>query len=257
MITTIEKVRELSGFDNSTNITDAVVRGKILTAEGMVESAVGARYALPIPYHKSNTLTFGGAGSGSGTMAIVINGTTYNITIANGLTASQAADLFRTAVKDSVDFITDSLGSGAVVLLISITDSSDTDTSYDEVNITSAPTTNGITGTIGTRIDRYPPFLEQLAAEIAAAMLLQDNYGAEAEDTDKDGNKKMGIADIKLQRIQGVDTETGLKINIFDEITKAELPASSIDIPSFRPSTTTNEDEDDPTGAILGINKEF
>lgn len=257
MFTTIAKVREISGFDDSAKISDDIVRGKILTAESMLNSAVGSRYALPIPYHRQNTLTFGGAGTGSGTMAIVVNGTTYNVAISNLLTASQAADLFRVAAVDSADFKTDTGGSGVEVLLISKTDSDDLSTANAEVNITAAPTTNDITGTIGTRVDRYPPIIEQLAAEIASNLLLQDNYGVEAEDTPKDGDKRMERTDIKLQRLQGVDEDTGITINVYDEVTGVELSASSVDIPSFRPNETTNEDEDDPTGAIIGINKEF
>ena len=138
--TSVTRVREVSGFDDSTNITDAVIRGKISIASGMVASSVGQRYDLPVPYHFSNTLTFGGAGTGTGTMAVVVNGVTYNLSITNGLTASQAADLFRRAAEDSVDFITDDEGMGAEVRIIGIADSSDTDAAYADVNITTAPT---------------------------------------------------------------------------------------------------------------------
>ena len=92
MLTTIAKVRELSGFDNETNITDAVVRGKISIAEGFVNGAVGKKYSLPIAYHRLNIITFTGTGSGSGTLTVTINGTGYAIAIVNTLTAERAAE---------------------------------------------------------------------------------------------------------------------------------------------------------------------
>ena len=231
------------------------MRGKIDIAEGMVESAVAQRYALPLPYHRYNTLTFASTGTGVGTMSVVINGTTYDLAITDSLSAADAADLFRTAAVDSDDFIVGSAGTNlAEVIIISNTDSGTLSTANDEVNITAAPDTNGITAAIGTRADRYPRIIEQITAELATALLLMDNYGVEAQDTPKDGEKRMLSAEVLLQRIQGVDEESGLTICIFDEVTKVEITGGSSDIPAFSPNDTTKVDDDDPTAAKVGIN---
>lgn len=63
MYTTIPRVRTLSGFDDTTNITDENIAGKIRIASGMVDSAVGYIYTLPLPYHYVNTITFTGKGT--------------------------------------------------------------------------------------------------------------------------------------------------------------------------------------------------
>jgi hypothetical protein len=251
--TTISKVREISGFDDSDNIGDPIVKGKISAAEAMFDSAAAARYLLPFNYHKQNTLTFAGDGTGAGTMAIVVNGVTYNITISNELTASQAADLFRDAGSDSDDFIIgDAIGDGEEVLIISRTDSEDLTTALAEVNITSAPDTQGITATIGVRIDRYAPMIDQITAEIAASLLLMDNYGIEAQDTPKDGDRRMERINETLQKIQGVH-ESDVIIRLFDEVDKSELTLTNV-MPEGLPNNTTNEDTEDPTAAKISIN---
>lgn len=109
MYTTIERVRTLSGFDDTTNITDENVKSKIITATGEMNSAIGYRYSLPVLYRYQNKLTFSGTGSGSGTLAIIINGTTYNVSVAAADSASDVADKFRIAVASNTDFYVDDL----------------------------------------------------------------------------------------------------------------------------------------------------
>ena len=121
MYGTITLTREISGFDNSTKVPDSIVSGKLAIADSMIDGALAYRYILPLTYHRQNTITFSGTGSGSGTMAVVVNGTTYNLTIALSQTAAATADLLRAAT--STDFITDRIGSGATVTLISRTSS--------------------------------------------------------------------------------------------------------------------------------------
>jgi len=254
MYTQISKVRELSGFDNSTKISDSVVLGKISIAESMLDAAISERYTLPLQYHRQNTLVFSGTGSGSGTLSVVINGTAYAVAITLNLTAAQAADLFRTACASSADFITDLAWGSATVVIIS--KSTTLVTANAQVNITSAGTANGITGTIGTRYDRYPPLVDQITAEIASALLLQDNYGVEAEDTPKDGNLKLKNLSTSLLRLQGADKD-GLMMRIIDEVTKIEILESSGTECGFFPDDTSDEDEDDPTAHKLGINDKF
>ena len=80
MYTTIERIRTLSGFDNSSNITDENIKSKIIIASGMVDSAIGYLYSLPLSYRYQNTLTFSGTAT-TGTMNITINGTDYPLSV--------------------------------------------------------------------------------------------------------------------------------------------------------------------------------
>lgn len=123
---------------------DDKIAGKIRIASGMIDSAIGYNYTLPLPYHYGNTIIFSGDSTGSGTMAVVINGTTFNISIVATDNASSIADKFRIAAASADDFIVDDLGSGPEVLIISSTDSATTASAavaYAEVNITSVPDT--------------------------------------------------------------------------------------------------------------------
>ncbi len=257
MYTTTSKVRELSGFDDVTLIPDSIVSGKISAAEGMFDSACASIYTLPFTYRIQNTLTFSGVGVGGDTMTITINGTGYDIAITADLTASEAADLFRISAIGSADFkVVDSIGGGEVVTIVSLTTSSSLTTALAEVNITDASTTEGVSGTIGTRENRYAPIIDQITAEMAAALLLIDNYGIEAQDTPKDGRTRIDMINETLQKIQQVH-ESGQVIKLFDEITKEELAISASGSSGFLPNVTTNNDTDDPTSAKIGINKVF
>lgn len=80
MYTTIERIRTLSGFDNSSNITDENIKSKIIIASGMVDSAIGYLYSLPLSYRYQNTLTFSGTAT-TGSMNITINGTDYPLSV--------------------------------------------------------------------------------------------------------------------------------------------------------------------------------
>jgi len=256
MYTTIAKVRELSGFDDSTNITDAVVKGKIITASSMFDSSASQRYSLPILIHRSNTLIFSGAGVGADTMTIVINGVDYDIAISNGLTAAQAADLFRDVSMDSIDFVVDTVYGEEQVTIKSKDCTSTFATGNAQVNITSAPTTEGIVGTIGNRIDNYAGAVDQMVAEIAAALLLIDNYGIEAADTNRDGQNRMDAINDTLQKLQGVHP-SGQTINLYDDICSVAYAESSSSLPSFYPNNTSDVSITDPTAPKFTTNSVY
>ncbi len=257
MYGTIALTREISGFDNTTHIADSIVSGKLAIADSMLNGALAYRYQLPISYHRQNTLTFGGTNaSGNGTMAVVVNGTTYNLAVTTSMTPATVADLLRAAT--STDFITDAIGSGVQVTLISVTSSATLATANAEVNITSAPTTVGVTATIGTRSNRYAPILTQISSDIAAALLLQDNYGVEAQDTPKDGFARMKQLNKMLMQLQGTAKDAPT-ILLFDEVTHEELTTSSLGDPQFLPNNTTtaSTDPDDSTAPYFTINASF
>lgn len=256
MYTSIDRVRTLSGFDDQTNITNENIKSKILIASGYIDSAIGYIYTLPVRYHYDNTMLFSGTTSSSGTLAIVINGTTYNVTVTNGDTANTVADNFRIACEDSEDFVSDSLGFGTNVLLISQTTSVTTSTAYAEVNITSAPDSFGIKTRTGTRSKRYPVVLEQITAEIATSLLFIDVYGVEAQDTGKDGPTRMEVINQTLQKLQGVH-ESGQSIKIFDEVSSTEISLATGNSSVSYPNNTSETDTTDPTSPKIWMNKVF
>jgi len=251
MFTLISTVRQLSGFDNELNIRDSVVMGKIQNAQSMVESALGKKYALSLPYHRARNIEFKGKGTGAATMTITINGSDYTVAVTTGMTAAEAADLFRDAADGSADFQANTEGNGEIALLVSLTDSDSLSTANAEVNVTASATAGGIEVTVSTRVDRYPRVIDQVTADIAAALLLLDNYGIDAQDTPKDGEKRLEMAMATLKMLQGKEDPC---MNVYDEITGVELGASSVDIPVFLPNNTTDEDDDNPTAPKLGIN---
>lgn len=262
MYTTIENVRQFSGFDDATKITGATIRNKISMADAKLDASIVYRYALPIPYHRQNTITFSGTGNDTGTMAIVINGVTYNVAITVGLTAMQAANLFRNAAIASTHFNVDVIStesSDVIVTIISKTDSSVLLTADAEVTISASPTTKGVSGAIGTRADRFPPFITQLSTEIATALLYMDNYGIEAEDTPKDGVARMERLDKMLAQLQGTSGD-GITLRIVDEITKTELAQSSSGLASGFPTDATSAEDydgDDATQSQSKMNDKY
>lgn len=189
-------------------------------------------------------------------MAIVVNSVTYNVSVVSGDNGTSIADKFRIAVADSVDFIVDALGSGSIVTLISKADSSSATDAYADVNITSAPTTQGIAATTGTRLRRYPVVLEQITAQIATALLFIDQYGVESQDTGKDGQTRMDIIDSMLQKLQGVH-ESGQRMILFDEVTGAEITTTTVATVSSYPDNTSDVSTTDPTSPQAWMNQVF
>lgn len=263
MYTTINYVRRVSGLQDDTNIIDTTVQAKIDAAAGMFDSAICNRYTLPMAFHRQNKITFSGTGSDSGTMTVTINGSNYTIAITSGLTAAQCADLFRESVYNNGDFIatlcSEKDEEGEVVEIVSVTDSGTSITTANaEVNITSAGgTVQGITGTAGLRSDRFAPFVSQLVAEIAASLLLSDEYGVEGQDSNKDDDKRMKRTQTTLLQLQGDPPEGFPVLKLLDEVTKVELSQTTGDNPSFFPTAASGEDEDDPTDIKVGINSKF
>lgn len=263
MYTTVQKVREFSGFDDPSKISASVIAGKIAMADARINGALKSIYTLPLPYHRENTITFSGAGAGSGTLTITINSTNYDVAITSGLTASQAADLFRVAAKNSDDFITLSYvndeTNDAIVTIISKTDSTDLTTADAEVNITSAGSAAGMSSAAGTRQDRYPQAIEQLSAEISSALLFMDNYGIEAQDTSRDGVQRLERLEKTLKQIQNGD-DNELLIQIVDEVTGEEIPMLEGTQPQFYNTNVRSADTYDGTDGTqpnVDINQNF
>jgi len=189
-------------------------------------------------------------------MDIVINGTTYTVAVADDDTPTIIADKFRTAASSSADFVTDSYGMGATVSILSKTTSATLATAYAEVNITSAPTTQGIGANIGDRASKYPNIIEQITAQIATALLFIDQYGIESQDTGKDGQSRMDVVDALLQKLQGVH-ESKQRIAVYDDVTRVEIAGSTNGETRSYPNDTSETDPTDPTSPFAFMNKTF
>lgn len=259
MYSNVDKVRSISGFDNSSQISDATIRDKILMGDSMIRGAIGSKYLLPIKYHRQKTITFSGTGTGSGTMTITINAIDYTIAISSSLTASQAADLFRNSAINSAHFKTDRVGSGSVVRIVSITDSSNLTTADAEINVTAYATVQGISAAISEAQDAYPPYLEQLSAELATAQLLMDEYGVESEDSSKDGVQRYERIQKQLEMFQN-DEDLSLYMRLFDEVTEEELQTVTDSVSGsvhFFPNDSSETDDTNPTASKIDINEQF
>ncbi len=247
MYTRITNVREVAGFTGNSNVSDAFILRQITRADGMINSYVSDAYALPLPNFYKQTIAFSGTGSGTSTMTITINGTSYTVAVTSGMTAGQAADLFRRAAMNSDDFIVDQLGNGATVYMIARDSGDPTDVT---ISSTDPQTVAGITATGGSIVEVAPPMVEYLSTEIAAAIVLTTEYGPEAQDTDKDGLKRLAVQVKTLENIKN-------KVEKLFDYEGVELPASSTKRISFYPTAASEEDEEDPTANRITMNTKF
>lgn len=254
MYGSIALTREISGFADTINITDARIAGKISIADGMIDNALLYRYQLPLPYHRQCTLTFSGTVSGSGEISFSANGTTYTIGVTNGMSSSQVADMFN--MVSSTDFIQVAYGNSNTLTLISISDSTNLSNADAQVSVITPSPTLGITITASVRSNRYPPLITNLSSDLAAALLLQDEYGVEAENTPKDGFKRLrGLNDVLMQ-LQGNSSPA---LRLFDEVTKVEFANSSYGNPRSYPNNASSSSTDPvtTTAPIAKINAVF
>lgn len=247
MYTTVSKVRQNAGFAGSTNVADSFVASMITRAEGLVNSYLSDAYVLPIEKYYEQTIVFSGTGSGTSTMSIIVGGETFAVVMSVGKTASQAADLFRTAALNSAVLVTDGLGSGATVTF----HSKEGDASA-AVTITSTDpqTVSGITATGGTVTEVALPLIENLTTEAAAAYLLMTEYGVEVEDTNKDGAKRLALVREILEAIRK-KTE---KIFTFDG---TEIGCADTKTISFFPTTDSVDADDEDVVSKFTMNKRF
>ena len=247
----IERTKLTAGLQSNTNITDALVNSKINHGKAVVDSFIGDIYQLPLPPFYRNTITFSGAGTGSDTMTNTIDGVDYVVSIENGDTATQIADKFRQAVldNDSSTFVIDDMLDGAVVYIISNNTSDKT-----EVQLTSTDpqTVEGITATGGSVIAVAHAIIVQITEELAAALLLQIAYGAEAEGTDKEGYIRYSQTLKLLKSIQ----KREIKLRDGDG---TEFPVSTDSRMAFSPNDTTSSGDGtaDDTSPRFSMNQKF
>lgn len=250
MYTSIAKVREYSGFLDSTLVSDAFILRQITRAEGMIDGYVSGTYQLPLPYFWQNTITFSGTGSTTGTMTIVINSISYAIAVTSGMTAAQAADAFRRAIAAagaSATFQFDSVSSAVVTLT-----ADNQLKAIADVTLTSTDpqTVAGITATGGTPVAVSSGYIEYLATEIATCYILLTEYGAEAQDSDKDGAKRLAMVEEELEKIRDK------KMKLFDA-SGNEFTVRSSSRLKFYPNDASEEDSENPTPSRFTMNQKF
>ena len=252
--TTIDQVRQSSGLRNASRIPPDLIYQKITESDQLVRSAIAQKYILPIAYHRQVELTFGGTVSGSGTLNIVVNGTTYPITITGSTTSAQAALAF--ASVTSTDFYTKYDSVGSKVTIVSKQDSAVLAVADAQVTVTPPSTTAGISVTVGQRLNRYPPIVSQLSADIAAVLLLDDNYGIEAENTTEDQDRRWSKVNSLLGRINGTE-EDAPPLLLTDEFTEVELALRETGGPHGYPNDQSNADPLQDTGPYVSMNATF
>jgi hypothetical protein len=254
--TTVSKVREIAGFVGNSNVPDIQISDYIDMATAHVNSKLSDAYSLPLRSFYQNTIVFSGTGTGTETLTITIAGINYDVEVVLDQTASQAADLFRIAVNNesNATFIVDALGGGATVTIKDCNQNG----SASNVTVTSTDpqTVQGITATSGTITQVPPDIIETITAQIAAAYLLIQEYGSEAQDTDKDGFKRLAIFDGDANN-PGLLTQIQMKtMKIFD-CAGNELSTSSTQQPSFFPTEVSRTDEENPTANRFTMNQKF
>lgn len=254
--TTVTKVREAAGFVGNANITDAQISGQIDIASNMIDSKISDVYALPLTKFYRNTITFSGTGDGSGNMTITVNSVNYIVAITDTLTPSAAADLFRLAVmgETNATFQVDAVGSGVAVSMT--TCNQDEDSADVKITSTDPQTVQGIVATGGTVVQVAPPMIENLATQIAAALLLIQDYGVESQDTDKEGFKRMAfwVGDEEAPGMLTMIQEK--KMKVFD-CSGTELASSSTQQIKFFPTEASRDDATDPTANKFTMNQQF
>lgn len=245
--TTVTKVRQSAGFVGNSNISDAFISSQISRAQSYVNGFISDAYAMPLGKFYTQTLTFSDAGTGSGTMTITIDGASYVVAVTNGLTAAQAADLFRTAALENDSFVTDGIGSGATVTIHSRTSGDSTDVT---ISSSDPQTVAGLTVTGGTVTEIAPPMVEAATTGIAVAHLLITEYGPEAQDTTKDGL-------IWFERWTEVLKNIASKKEKLFDFTDTELPRSSTKRLGFFPATSSVDADGNSISNQVTMNAKF
>ena len=245
------EVRQESGFGDNTNITDAQIASIIDLVENEIESKISKVYSLPMPVFYKNTITFTGTGTASATMTISIDGQDYEVAVTNGMTATEAADLFRTAViaNDNKDMLlNDQLGHGAVVTIVADNQSE----APADVTITSTDpqTVSGITATGGTVTGFPVALIQSITRGMASARLLMQEYGEESQDTTKDGSAKMKLFQ------EFLDDIANKKLSLID-YAGTELAHALGGRIAFYPTEASRTDVDEPTANKFTMNTQF
>ena len=103
-----------------------------------------------------------------------------------------------------------------------------------------------------------PAFITELASQLAACWVLIDEYGKEAQDTDKDGYKRLALL-TNDKNTGTLDKIQKKELKIFSDTTSQELTTATTRSPVFRPNAVS-ENSDDPnvsTKPKFLINKTF
>jgi hypothetical protein len=244
--TTNLAVRQVAGFVGNTNVSDELVSSKIIEAEGIVNSYLSDPYVVPLARYFRNTLVFTGTGTGSGTLSLTVGGVAVAVPITTGMTPAQSADAFRAAAIQNGEFITDGIGSGATVAFFSVAGNDPLSVSVTANNSPQA----GVTATAGSTAEVAVPLVEAAAKNIAAALLLINEYGAESQDTNKDGYKMMALWRELLENIRDKKTK------VFD-FAGNELPGNTGRSISFFPTAGSETDPVNPTNSRFTMNQKF
>lgn len=95
-----------------------------------------------------------------------------------------------------------------------------------------------------------PNLIAAMSLEIAVALLFLDQYGEEAENTDKGWQKRL---DFLVKQLEDIRLQ---KIKLYDDTTGTELTRTTLKNPAFLPNDTTSDPEyTDPTNPKITMNR--
>ncbi len=99
-------------------------------------------------------------------------------------------------------------------------------------------------------------FVREASEELAVAILLQEEYGPEVENADKDGYLKMRqwVNDSRTGLLDQVQDKT---VKIYRDDTGVEITRNDAYDPSFYPNNASNDDADNSTEPKIGMNDKF
>lgn len=244
--TTVTKVRRDAGFTGNSNVSDSLISLMVQGAEADVNAKVSDVYSMPLPLFFENELVFTGTANADATLSVVVGSDTYSVSVTNGQTASQVADAFRLEVLDATDpsFVCDNLGSGAAVTILAKTSS----VAASEVQATS-DSDSGLSWATDALRQVGPPLIEMITRGKASGLLLMQEYGAEAQNTDKDGTALFDMYNSLLDDVQSK------KLKVLDP-SGSEIAVSSTQALDFFP-TEASRTGDDPTANKFTTNGQF
>ena len=221
------------------------VRTHIMSAEAIVNGAIGNIYNLPLGFRMRNSIEFSGAGTGTATLTVTINGTDYTVAVVDEMTAAEAADLLRDAFEDSTTFVADQItdaDSDHTVIFSSVSLVKATGTT--QVTVTNTPgAAAGITATVATRLEyQYPGMIEMLTRLVAAALMLRESFGKNSQGSDNDGEAKFD----KAMELIGMINNGTLKV--MDDLAGVEISKDSNVLPQFNPTKANTDLDSGETG---------
>lgn len=250
LYTTVQKVREESGFVGNNNVSDSFISNIIQLSSSKIDSIIADAYELPLPVFYKNYVEFSGLGEATAAgIELTIGGDTYTVSVTEDMTPGQVTDAFITqlmAVTDLDFVLVNNVGQGEVISIVTKVGGEPSDVLIS-VNDT---TINGIDISISGVHATAVSVVEGIATCLSCARLLTIDYGPESQDTDKEGK---ALAKDCMEMLDMIASKT-LKLRDYEG---NELVTSSHETISFYPTESSRTDSQNPTANKVTRNKKW